>query len=141
MCGLSGGLVLRSEWASHRGGRAAPAARPRLRRESWPVRRSFQPAQHVLCDPMYPNRGHEAHSFRKYTRGHGKPVPINIDYARRLSPALLQHAVHVQPSATSSNLNAVNFLPGLNILTFNPISEFLSSSAIQNIPDMLGYLL
>jgi len=43
-------------------------------------------------------------------------------------------------SATPSNLNASNFLTVKDNITFNTISGMLSSRAIQNIPDMLGYL-
>ena len=43
-------------------------------------------------------------------------------------------------SATPSNLNASNFLTVKDNIMFNPIFGMLSSRAIQNIPDMLGYL-
>jgi len=43
-------------------------------------------------------------------------------------------------SATPSNLNACNFLTIKDDITCNPIFGMLSSRAIQNIPDMLGYL-
>jgi len=43
-------------------------------------------------------------------------------------------------SATPSNLIASNFLTGKDNITLNPIFGMLSSRAIQNIPDMLGYL-
>jgi len=43
-------------------------------------------------------------------------------------------------SATSSNLNASYFLTGKDNIMLNPIFGTLSSRAIQNIPDMIGYL-
>jgi len=43
-------------------------------------------------------------------------------------------------SATPSNLNASYFLRGKDDMMLNPIFGMLSSRAIQNIPDMLGYL-
>ena len=42
--------------------------------------------------------------------------------------------------ATSSFLNALNFLTSKDKITFNPIFGLPSSRAIQNIPNMLGYL-
>ena len=42
--------------------------------------------------------------------------------------------------ATLSFLNAINFVIGKDSLTFNPIFEVLSSRAIQNIPNLQGYL-
>jgi len=43
-------------------------------------------------------------------------------------------------SATPSNLNASYFLTGKDNITLNTMFGMLSSRAIQNIPDMLGYL-
>ena len=43
-------------------------------------------------------------------------------------------------SATPSNLNASNLLTVKDNIKLNPIFGMLSSRAIQNIPDMLGYL-
>jgi len=43
-------------------------------------------------------------------------------------------------SETPSNLNACNFLTVKDNKMFNPIFGMLSSRAIQNISDMLGYL-
>jgi len=43
-------------------------------------------------------------------------------------------------SATQSNVNASNFLTGKDNIMLNPIFGMLSSRAIQNIPDMLGYI-
>jgi len=43
-------------------------------------------------------------------------------------------------SATPSNLNASNFLTVKDYMMLNRIFRMLSSRAIQNIPDMLGYL-
>jgi len=42
--------------------------------------------------------------------------------------------------ATPSFVNAVHFSTGKDNLTVNPIFELLSSRAIQNISDMIGYL-
>ena len=42
---------------------------------------------------------------------------------------------------TPSNLNASNFLTVKDNMMLNPISGMLSSRAIQNTPDRLGYLL
>jgi len=41
-------------------------------------------------------------------------------------------------SATPSNLNAFNSLTVRDNIMLNPIFGMLSSTAIQNIPDMLG---
>ena len=41
---------------------------------------------------------------------------------------------------TPSNLNSVKASTGTDILTIDVISGLLSARAIQNIPDMLGYL-
>jgi len=43
-------------------------------------------------------------------------------------------------SATPSNLNASYVLTVEDNIMLNPIFGMLSSRAIQNIPDMLGYL-
>jgi len=43
-------------------------------------------------------------------------------------------------SATPSNLNASNILTVKDNIMLNPVFGMLSSRAIQNIPDMLGYL-
>ena len=43
-------------------------------------------------------------------------------------------------SATPSNLNASNFLTVKDNIMLNPIFGMLSSRAIQNITNMLGYL-
>jgi len=42
--------------------------------------------------------------------------------------------------ATFPNLNAVKFLDRRDNLAINPTIRLLSSRAIQNIPNMLGYL-
>ena len=43
-------------------------------------------------------------------------------------------------SASPTNLNASNFLTVQDNIMLNPIVGTFSSRAIQNIPDMLGYL-
>jgi len=40
----------------------------------------------------------------------------------------------------SVHLNAINFLTGTDKLMINPIFELLSSRAIRNIPNTVGYL-
>jgi len=49
-------------------------------------------------------------------------------------------ATLLSDSATPLNLNASYFLTVKDNIMFNPIFGMLSSRAIQNIPDMLGYL-
>ena len=57
--------------------------------------------------------------------------------------ALLLERIHPPASpdfATLPNLNAVKFLAKRDNLVINPIIRLLSSRAIQNISDMLGYV-
>jgi len=59
---------------------------------------------------------------------------LHISRHQGLAPPVLSD------SATPSNLNASHFLTVKGNIMFDPIFGMLSSRAIQNIPDMLGYL-
>ena len=70
------------------------------------------------------------------TAFHWRVATLTLHYLflqRRLRNTVLSD------SATPSYLNASNFLTGKDNIMFNPIFGMLSSRAIQNIPDMLGY--
>ena len=67
-----------------------------------------------------------------------KRLVLSILKTRHLKPVGLGPVL--PDSATPSNLNASNFLIGKDNMMLNPIFGMLSSRAIQNISEMLGYL-
>jgi len=58
---------------------------------------------------------------------------VDESFQRKKEPVL-------SDSATPSNLNASNVLTVKENIMFHPIFGMLCSRAIQNIPDMIGYL-